>query len=62
MKTKLEILAMKHIAELANDAQHVLVCNHENIGVFSARDSGFGKLNEKLHEIETWAKALIDVA
>ena len=62
MKTKLEALAMRHIAELANDAQHVLVCNHEDMGIFSHRDSGFGKLNEKLRDIERWAAALLDGA
>ena len=62
MATKLETLALQHIAELACDAQHVLVCNHENMGEFAVRDSGFGRLNEKLHEIERWIKALIDGA
>ncbi len=62
MTTKLEALALRRIAELASDAQHVMVCNHENMGAFAVRDSGFGKLNEKLYEIDLWAKALIDGA
>jgi hypothetical protein len=60
MKTKLETLALQHIGELARDAQTVVLRNHEDMGGYSLRDSGFGKLNEKLRNIERWTEALLE--
>ena len=62
MKTKIETLVLQHISDLAHDAQTIVLQNHENMGVFSARDSGFGKLNEKLRDIERWTEALLEGA
>lgn len=55
----LEKLAIEHIRELSSDAQDIVVRNHEDMGIFAMRDSGFGKLGEKLSEIERWSDAIL---
>lgn len=62
MKTKLEKLAIQHISDLAHEAYDVVLKNHENMGGFAMRDSGFGKLNDKLREIERWSEAILEGA
>lgn len=62
MKTKLERMALEQICNLANEAQSVVLHNHENMGIYSHRQSGFGKLNEKLSQIERWTEALLEGA
>ena len=62
MKTKLEILALEQISDLAHEAQNVLALNNENMGIYSHRESGFGKLNEKLRQIERWTEAVLEGA
>lgn len=62
MKTKLERLALEHISDLANEARSVVLQNNENMGMYSHRESGFGKLNEKLSQIERWTEAVLEGA
>lgn len=59
MKTKLQKLALRRIEQLSREAQDIVLKNHEDMGGFCLHDSGFGKLNNRLREIEDWADAML---